>query len=141
MWEFNDYGLIMAKWNAAHTQTFNGHLCRAVDFEAFAQSAAHFFRYATCFLEKLSFGGPLSFRLKMNNMRGLRSFFKTQNATVLEDYIRLDEEYNMPLLSNQLPDILHTVLHTTAWALGLQMPPDQWNEFITQLLQEIQDVK
>ena len=26
-------------------------------------------------------------------------------------------------------------------SMGLQMPPDQWNEFITQLLQEIQDVK
>jgi len=141
MLEFNDYGLVMAKWNAVHTQIFNGHECRAVDFAAFATSATRFLRYATCFLEKLSFGGPLSLRLKMDNMRGLRSFFGQQNATVLEDYIRLDEEYNLPQLSANLPDILHSILHTTAWSLGLQMPAQQWTAFIKQLIQEITDVK
>lgn len=138
MWEFNDYGLVMAKWNAAHTCTFNGHECRAVDFASFARAAAQFMQHAVCFLEKLSFGGPLSFRLKMNNMRGLRSFLDKQNATVLEDYIRLDEEYSIPQLSAQMPQILHRILHTTAWSLGLQLPPQQWEQFISRLLQEVQ---
>ena len=136
MWEFNDYGLVMAKWDASHSQVFNGHNNRAIDFTAFAATAVRFFCCATHFLEKLSFGGPLSFRLKMNNMRGLRSFFLEQNATVLEDYIRIDEEYTLTLLSTQLPAILQNLLQATAWSLGLQMSPEQWKKFITNLIEE-----
>ncbi|MBO7238482.1 MAG: ATP-binding protein [Elusimicrobiaceae bacterium] len=136
MWEFNDYGLVMAKWDASHTQVFNGHESRAIDFAAFAASTTRFFSHSIRFLEKLSFGGPLSFRLKMNNMRGLRSFLLQQNATVLEDYIRMDEEYTLSQLSSQLPAILQNTLQATAWSLGLQLPQKQWQEFVHQLIEE-----
>ena len=134
--EFNSYGLIMAKWNASYPATFNGHDSRATDFEQFISSTVHFFRYASCFLEKLSFGGPLSFRLKMNNMRGLRSFFKQHNATVLEDYIRIDEEFTLPQLTNQLPSLLQALLQNVAWSLGLQLSEKELQNVIQQFLQE-----
>ena len=139
MLEFNSYGLVMAKWNAESSALFNGHNTRVVDFAAFATSTVQFFLYASCFLQKLSFGGPISFRLKMNNMRGLRSFFKQHNATILEDYIRIDQEYNLPQLVTQLPFLLQDLLQNVAWSLGLQLTEKELQHFIQQLLQENRD--
>ena len=136
MWEFNDYGLVMAKWNAASSTVFNGHECRAVDFVSFTRSTIRFFHYALRFLDKLSFGGTLSLRLKMNNMRGLRSCFYDRTATVLEDYIRLDEEYNLAQLSAQLPFLLHPILQTTAWSLGLQISDQDIQILIQKMLKQ-----
>ncbi len=136
MWEFNSYGLIMAKWNAAHSTLFNGHETRAVDFAAFAQATCDFFQTAQCFLDKLAFGGPLYFRLKMNNMRGLRSMFMSKNATVLEDYIRFDEQYNVAELSGQLPAIVRRTLQMAAWSLGLQITPEEMTRLLHDLLPE-----
>lgn len=134
--EFNGYGLLMDKWNAASVRPFNGHETRAVDFEALARSTAFFFRCAVAFFNKLSFGGPLYFRLKMNNTRGLRAFFGGQAATVLEDYLRTDENYNLARLQADLPAILNTTLQTAAWSLGLQIGNEQMHALCARLLSE-----
>lgn len=133
MWEFNAYGLLMAKWNMVHTITFNGHKTSALDFHLFAQTTTQFFHTAMCFIGKLSFGGPLYFRLKMNHMRALRTHFKQQNATALEDYVRMDENYTLSQLQTQLPTILEPILQMAAWSLGLPLA----NEDLQQLIQKL----
>ena len=134
MWEFNSYGLLMAKWNASHTTTFNGHETQALDFYAFAKTTAQFFQTAVCFTQKLSFGGPLYFRLKMNHMRALRTCFGNKNATALEDYVRLDENYTLTQLEAQLPSILHHILQTAAWSLGLALSKEELEKLVAQLI-------
>ena len=134
MWEFNSYGLLMAKWNASHPASLNGQDTQAIDFHAFAATTVQFFQTALCFLGKLSFGGPLYFRLQMNKMRALQTHFKGQHATALEDYVRLDENYSLSQLQAQLPAILHHVLHTAAWSLGLQLTDAELNQLIGQLI-------
>ncbi len=134
--EFNAYGLLMAKWDAAKTVSFNGHDTRAVDFVDLACHTVHFFQCALKFIDKLAFGGPLYFRLKMNNTRGLRAQFENQTATVLEDYLRLDNNFNLAEASARLRDILHTTLQTSAWALGLQLSDLQIQGLLNRLLED-----
>ena len=71
-------------------------------------------------------------------MRALQSHFNSHQATALEDYVRLDEEYNMMELNAQLPNILQTVLQTAAWSLGLQVSDDEMKALIAACIQESQ---
>ncbi len=131
--EFNSYGLLMDKWAAAENILFNGHENQALDFQTIAQRTAMFFRCALLFLNKLSFGGPLYFRFKMNNTRGLRAYLSAQTSTVLEDYIRMDEIYNISELSAHLPEILQKVLQAAAWSLGLRLTDEEIQNLIKTL--------
>lgn len=139
MMEFNAYGLLMDKWSAAETVLFNGHETRAVDFEAVAKKTVAFFRCAVDFFNRLSFGGPLYFRLKMNNTRSLRARFGSKTATVLEDYLRLDENYNIAEISAHLPNILQNILQTAAWALGLRLEDEEVRSLVNKLLERPAD--
>ena len=134
MWEFNSYGLLMTKWTASQATPFDVHQTQTLDFHAFAATTAQFFQAAICYINKLSFGGPLYFRLKMNKMRGLHAYLKSQRATALEDYIRLDENYTLSQLEAQFPSILHHVLQTAAWSLGLRLTNTDLDELVKQLL-------
>ncbi len=136
MWEFNSYGLLMTKWSASQIVPFNVNKVQTIDFQAFAATTVQFFQTAVCFINKLSFGGPLYFRLKMNKMRGLQSHFKTKQATALEDYIRLDENYSVSQLEAQLPSILCHTLHTAAWSLGLQLTSEDLENLVQGLLKQ-----
>lgn len=136
MWEFNSYGLLMTKWNPSHLETLNGQDTQSIDFRAFAETTVQFFQTARCFIDKMSFGGPLDFRLKMNKMRALHTHFQHQSATALEDYVRLDGNYNLSQLQTQLLDVLQNVLQTAAWSLGLQLPETDLIRLINQLLKE-----
>lgn len=138
MMEFNAYGLLMDKWSAAQTVSFNGHDARAVDFEALAAQTVYFFRCAVEFFNRLSFGGPLYFRFKMNNTRSLRAQFGGQTATVLEDYLRLDENYNIAEISARLPEILQNTLQTAGWSLGLRVPDEKTRALVRRLLEDNQ---
>ena len=134
--EFNAYGLLMSKWDAAKTVSFNGHDTRAVDFVDVARRTVRFFQCALKFIDKLSFGGPLYFRFKMSNTRGLRAQFENQTATVLEDYLRLDDNFNLAEATARLQEILHTTLQMSAWALGLQLSNGQIQNLLTRLLED-----
>ena len=134
--EFNSYGLLMDKWAVAENIQFNGHDTLAVNFEHLAQRTAEFFQCALIFLNKLSFGGPLYFRFKMNNTRGLRAYLQNNTATVLEDYIRMDEVYNITEISARLPEILHKTLQAAAWSLGLRLSDEEMTSLITRSTQK-----
>ena len=136
MAEFNAYGLLMSKWEVSHPVVFNGHDAQAVNFEDLALRTVRFFRCAIKFFNKLSFGGPLYFRLKLNNTRGLRALFGKQSATVLEDYLRMDENYNIAQIAAALPDILQNTLQTAAWSLGLRISDADMRALVNQFLGE-----
>ena len=136
MAEFNAYGLLMSKWEVSHPVVFNGHDAQAVNFEDLALRTVRFFRCAIQFFNKLSFGGPLYFRLKLNNTRGLRALFGKQSATVLEDYLRMDENYNIAQIAAALPDILQNTLQTAAWSLGLRISDADMRALVNQFLGE-----
>lgn len=133
MAEFNAYGLLMDKWVSAHTVVCNGHDAHAVDFAALAEKTVRFFSCAACFYRRLSFGGPLYFRLKMNNTRGLRTLFHGRQATVLEDYLRLDDNYQPAQLQAALSGILQQVLQTAAWSLGLPLSDEETQQLLRTL--------
>ncbi len=134
MVEFNAYGLLMSKWEASHTVAFNGHETQAVNFEELASSTARFFLCSIKFFNKLSFGGPLYFRLKLNNTRGRRALFAQQSATVLEDYLRMDDNYNISQINAHLPEILQNTLQAAAWSLGLRIGDDAMRALVEKLL-------
>ena len=132
MTEFNAYGLLMTKWNAAQTVSFNGHETQAVDFADLVAQIIRFFHRAILFFTELSFGGPLYFRLKMNNTRALRARLDKQTATVLEDYLRLDENYNITEIHSHLEAILQDILQTAAWSLGLRLSEQTIHKLIAE---------
>ena len=98
----------------------NGHVAKTIRIERLAQMLTLFMLTARKFLTQLSFGGPLYFRFKINNTRALRALLGKQQATVLEDYLRMDRNLSLAELDTKLPDILENILHETAWSLGLQ---------------------
>lgn len=121
MTEFNVYGLVMDKWDTTQTVSFNGHPAQALDFEILARQTAAFFKRAERFINQLSFGGPLAFRFKISNTRGLRVLYQKYSATSLEGYVRLDETYTAAQLASQTPEILQSILETAAWSVGLRL--------------------
>lgn len=120
MTEFNSYGLVMNKQIVSSEEMVNGHAAKTVRLETLAQNLTLFLLTARKFLEKISFGGPLSFRFKMNNTRALRVLLGTAQATALEDYLRLERSLTLPQLQIALPEIWEDIMHETAWSLGLQ---------------------
>ena len=99
----------------------NGHVAQTIHVETLCQNFVLFFLTARKFLDKLSFGGPLSFRFKLEHTRGKRALTGTKQATVLEDYVRLDRNLFLTDLQNNLPPLLADLLHEVAWSLGLQV--------------------
>ncbi len=120
MTEFNAYGLAMSKQIITQEEMVNGHVVKTIRIERLAQMLTLFMLTARKFLTQLSFGGPLYFRFKINNTRALRALLGKQQATVLEDYLRMDRNLSLAELDTKLQDILENILHETAWSLGLQ---------------------
>ena len=120
MTEFNSYGLVMNKQVVSSEEMVNGHEATTVRLETLAQNLTLFLLTARKFLEKISFGGPLLFRCKIANTRALRVLFGKKQATALEDYVRLERALTLAQLQTSLPEIWESVLHETAWSLGLQ---------------------
>lgn len=120
MTEFNAYGLVMNKQIVSSEEMVNGHAAKTVRLETLAQNLTLFLLTARKFLEQISFGGPLSFRFKIDNARALRVLLGGKQATALEDYLRLERALTLPQLQISLPEIWEDILHETAWSLGLQ---------------------
>lgn len=136
MLEFNSYGLLLDKWLADQTVSFNGHETRAVDFEDVARHTAVFFRRAVCFFNKLAFGGPLYFRFKMNNTRALRARLGVHTASVLEDYLRMDGNYYPDEISSRPEETLGRILQQAAWSLGLRSGEEEIRVLVQKLWRE-----
>ena len=136
MTEFNAYGLVMNKQISSQDEMVNGHVSQTLHVETLCQNAVLFFLTARKFLEKISFGGPLQFRFKLSNARGKRALFNGKQATVLEDYLRLDRNLFVTDLQNNLPDFLAHFLHEVTWSLGLQLPPTTLQALVTKYIQE-----
>ena len=120
MTEFNAYGLVMSKQIITQEEVVNGHPAKTIRIERLAQTLTLFMLTARKFLTCLSFGGPLYFRFKINNTRALRALLGEKQATVLEDYLRLDRNLSLAEMDTRLPAILEDILYETAWSLGLQ---------------------
>ncbi len=134
MTEFNAYGLIMNKQIVSSEEMVNGHAASTLRIENLAQNMVLFFVTARKFLEKLNVGGSLYFRLKMNNTRARRALFNKRQATVLEDYLRMDRTLPLDALQSDLLQTLGNLLHETAWSLGLQIPPEELRALLTKLI-------
>lgn len=136
MTEFNAYGLIMNKQVVSAEEMVNGHLSSIIRFEKIAQNVTLFFLTSRKFLDKLSGGGPLSFRLKLENLCARRALFLDNQSTMLEDYLRMDRTFSQTDLQTKLPEILEEILHEIAWSLGLQISPEDIRTLQQQLYNE-----
>ncbi len=138
MTEFNAYGLVMNKQIVSSKEVVNGHAASTLRAERLAQNLVLFFVTAQKFLEKLNVGGSLYFRLKMNNTRARRALFARHQATVLEDYLRLDRIFQPDDLRLDFHAKLVPLVHEMYWALGLQIPTAEIEGFVHKLVQEIE---
>ena len=136
MTEFNSYGLVMSKQIITQEEIVNGHPAKTIRIERLAQNLTLFMLSARKFLTRLSFGGPLYFRFKINNTRALRALLGQQQATVLEDYLRMDRNLSLADLDTRLPEILENILHEAAWSLGLQADEKVLKTLIHNYLEE-----
>lgn len=136
MSEFNSYGLVMSKQIITQEEIVNGHTAKTIHIEKLAQNLTLFLLSARKFLNRLSFGGPLYFRFKINNTRALRALFGKQQATVLEDYLRMDRNLSLADLETRLPEILENILHEAAWSLGLQADEAALKTLLAKYLEE-----
>lgn len=136
MTEFNAYGLVINRQIVSTEEIVNGHAARTVRLENLAQNLTLFLLTARKFLEKISFGGPLYFRFKMNDTRALRVLFADKQATALEDYLRLERSLTLPRLQTDLPAVWEDILHETAWSLGLQITADEVRALRRELFKE-----
>ena len=134
--EFNSYGLIMNNHIASQEEMVNGHPSSTIQLETLAQNLILFLRTAQKFLDRLSFTGALYFRLKLTNTRALRALFRKSTATVLEDYLRIDQTILPSELQSDLITLAQTLLHKTAWALGLQTDMEQMRKMAEKYLNE-----
>ncbi len=135
--EFNSYGLIMNKQVASQDEMINGHASQTIHIETLCQNFVLFFLTARKFLDKLSFGGPLSFRFKLERTRGKRALIANKQSTVLEDYVRLDRNLFLTDLQNDIPTLLENLLHEVAWSLGLQISPEEIRILVLKSIQEV----
>ncbi|MBR4592400.1 MAG: hypothetical protein IKO35_04245, partial [Elusimicrobiaceae bacterium] len=71
------------------------------------------------------------------NTRARRALFGTKQATILEDYLRMDRNFSLSDLQTDLSRMLAKLLHETAWSLGLQLPPEEINRLVNRLEQEV----
>ncbi len=135
--EFNSYGLLMNKQVASQDEMINGHAAQTIHVETLCQNCALFFTTARKFLDKLSFGGLLLFRFKLEHTRGKRALLGKKQSTVLEDYVHIDRNLFLTDLQNNLPALLEDLLHEAAWSLGLQVPPAVIRTLVLNCLSEI----
>ena len=136
--EFNSYGLVMNNQIVSTEEMVNGHAARTVRMEKLAENLALFLLTSRKFLSRLCFGGPLQFRLKMNNLRALRALLGARQATVLEDYLRFDRAISLAELDTKLSEILEDLLHETAWSLGLLTTACEIKNLRDKVLKDIQ---
>ena len=136
MTEFNAYGLVMNKQVISSEEIVNGHPASTIRFEKIAQNITLFFLTSRKFLNQLSGSGALAFRLKLENLCARRALFADRQATMLENYLRLDRTFNYTDLQSKLPEILEEILHEVAWSLGLQIPAKTLKELQQQLYRE-----
>ena len=109
---------------------------KTIRIERLAQNLTLFLLSARKFLNRLSFGGPLYFRFKMNNTRALRALLGAKQATVLEDYLRLDRSLALCDLQARLPEMLEDILHEAAWSLGVQTDAQEMKTLLKSYLDE-----
>jgi len=128
----------MNKQIVSSEEMVNGHAASTLRIENLAQNMVLFFTTARKFLAKLNVGGSLYFRLKMTNTRARRALFKNRQATVLEDYLRMDRTLSPDDLQADLPQMLENLLHETAWSLGLQIPQEELGALLKQLINSIE---
>lgn len=138
MTEFNAYGLVMNKQIVSSEEMVNGHAAKTVRLETLAQNLTLFLLTARKFLEKISFGGPLSFRFKIDNARALRVLLGNKQATALEDYLRLERTLTLPQLQTSLGAIWQNIMHETAWSLGLQAGEAEISALKEELFKEVE---
>lgn len=134
--EFNAYGLVMNNQIVSQEEMVNGHPARTIRVEKLAQNVILFLLTARKFLDRLSFTGALLFRLKITNTRALRALFEQKQASVLEDYLRIDETILPADLQASLPALTQNLLHKIAWALGVQLTPEQVREMTEKYIRE-----
>ncbi|MCQ2410778.1 MAG: hypothetical protein MJ053_04695, partial [Elusimicrobiaceae bacterium] len=136
MTEFNAYGLVMNRQIVSSEEMVNGHAASTVRLEHLAQDMLLFFSTARTFIAQLNVGGSLYVRLKMNNTRARRALFGKRQATVLEDYLRMDKTLSPDNLQTRLHETVENLLHETAWALGLQVPQEEITALLAKLFKE-----
>ncbi|MBO4674479.1 MAG: hypothetical protein J5601_00095, partial [Elusimicrobiaceae bacterium] len=137
MTEFNAYGLLMNKQVVSCSETVNGHPSKTIHVETLAQNLTLFLVTARKFLEKLPCAGTFELRFKLNNIRAVRALLMKQQATVMEDYLRMDRSLALPELQNSLPALLQNMMHEIAWSLGLIIPEEEIHNLVRHCLTEV----
>ena len=138
MTEFNAYGLLMNKQVISQEETVNGHTAKTIHIEQLAQNLTLFIITARKFLEQLPCGGTFELRFKLNNTRAARALLKNEQATVLEDYLRMDRTISLADLQHAPGLLLENMLHEIAWSLGLVIKEDFIKEIVKNCLRDIQ---
>ena len=138
MTEFNAYGLLMNKQVVSCAETVNGHSSKTIHVETLAQNLTLFLVTARKFLEKLPCAGTFELRFKLNNIRAVRALLAKQQATVMEDYLRMDRSLTLSELQNSLPALLQNMMHEIAWSLGLIVPEEELQHLVHYCLAEVQ---
>ena len=138
MTEFNAYGLLMDKRIAGEIKDFNGHEARVVSIEKLTQELILFLVTALKYLNHISFGGTVYFRLKMSNTCALRASFGKQKATVLEAYLRMDRILNLAQLQDGLCAEAKSIVQEAAWGLGIPAKEAEITALVNAYLAEIE---
>ena len=138
MTEFNAYGLLMDKRIAGEIKDFNGHEARVVSIEKLTQELILFLVTALKYLNHISFGGTVYFRLKMSNTCALRASFGKQKATVLEAYLRMDRILNLAQLQDGLCAEAKSIVQEAAWGLGIPAKEAEITNLVNAYLAEIE---
>lgn len=138
MTEFNAYGLLMNKQVVSREETVNGHTAKTIHIEQLAQNLTLFIITARKFLEQLPSGGTFELRFKLNNTRAARALLKNEQATVLEDYLRMDRTISLADLQHAPGLLLENMLHEIAWSLGLVIKENIIKEIVENCLRDIQ---
>ena len=136
--EFNAYGLLMNTQVVSLEETVNGHVAKTIHIEHLAQNLTLFIITARKFLEQLPCGGTFELRFKLNNTRAVRALLRDAQATVLEDYLRMDRAISLTDLQHNPLALLENMLHEIAWSLGLAVKENVIKEIVKDCLRGIQ---
>lgn len=136
--EFNTYGLVMNSQILSSEEIVNGHTASTLRVEKLAEQLVLFLLSARKFLDRLGAGGTLYFRLKLDHTRARRALFGKRQATVLEDYVRIDRQITLSDLQSKLPLTAMTLLHEAAWALGLDLRDSELHALQSKLWEGLQ---
>ncbi|MGB2579022.1 hypothetical protein AAIR98_000941 [Elusimicrobium simillimum] len=123
MLELNSYGLVYCKTVLADE---DGHM----SFANLASTVQYFFDTAVRFHKKIYFGGPLNFRFTITNARGVTVEYDTKSTTVLEDFIRTDNIYNISEIEANQNFVTTQILSEAAWALGFELSPGEIKDIL-----------